>query len=171
MYAKTHMLMGGVVGYLISPTWLGVLGGIGSALISDIDEPKSFIGRRVFLISIPLNWTMKHRTVTHSLFFSILFSCLFVISALILSIFTDATPIFTLSYVVFGGILSHILGDMVTGRVSLLWPLYRKKIGIKVPFWLYRVIDMLFRLALVYLIINNLIFGDVINNLLKNKLF
>ncbi|SEB27594.1 metal-dependent hydrolase [Paenibacillus sp. 276b] len=162
MYAKTHMIAGGIVGYLISPTWVGVLGGAVSSLLSDIDEPKSFIGRKTLLLSVPLNWAIEHRTVTHSLLFAF-------VSAFIFFAVTVLTPLYMLGYVILGGIISHIVGDMLTGRVMLFWPM-KKKIGIKMPFWIYRIVDMLIRLGLIYLVIHQLVFGNVFKNLLSNSI-
>jgi hypothetical protein len=46
------------------------------------------------------------------------------------------------------GLLSHLLGDMITGKIKLLWPL-DKGIGIAIPRITYSLIDGITRLCLV----------------------
>lgn len=55
-----------------------VTGVIVGSILPDIDEPKSFIGRRTRGISDLINWSFGHRGITHSLlaFIIILILCL-----------------------------------------------------------------------------------------------
>ena len=50
--------------------YTGILFG---SVLPDIDEPRSFIGRKLWFISYFINKAFKHRTVTHYLIFSIPF--------------------------------------------------------------------------------------------------
>ncbi|MDH6372907.1 inner membrane protein [Paenibacillus sp. PastF-3] len=161
MYAKTHVIAGAVAGYCMYPSWAGILAGSIGGLISDIDETKSYLGRLVLPISVILKYTIKHRTLSHSLLFA---SGLTIVLAPILFLFFHT---WLISLAFFAGVISHILGDMITGRVQLFWP-YQKKYGIRMPFLVYRFVDIVFRSALIVLIVYKLISGDVIAHLLAN---
>lgn len=163
MKAKTHVLAGAVTGYLIYPTWIGVLAGAAGSILSDIDEPKSYIGRLFLPLSVLLKWTIKHRTVTHSFLFVI--SVFFGVA--VLSFLYKFNWMISLAAA--GGVLSHILGDMIMGKVVLFWPL-PKKAGIEVPLWLYLIIDRISRVGLIVLILYYVFFGHALNNLLTYNL-
>jgi len=133
----THALSGVVAGYLITGgDWKGaVVGGV-SGIIPDLDEPKSKFGKVLLPISVPLNKIFGHRTFTHSLLFSILVGA-------ILFLFTESW-IWLASTV---GILAHIAGDMITGKVHILYPM-KKAIGIPVSRMGFFLIDRVARIAL-----------------------
>lgn len=109
--------------------WVAVL--IGS-LLPDLDHPKSFLGRRLPFVSIPLSRWLGHRGFTHSLLAALFF--------IILSYFAFQMKPVTLRYTLSSwhlhgtlypswlialsvGYLSHLMGDWLTvGGIPLLWP-------------------------------------------------
>ncbi|MBA2176883.1 metal-dependent hydrolase [Halobacillus locisalis] len=132
----THGLSGIALGFLMTGDWKGaVVGGV-SSLIPDIDEPKSKLGRPLLFISYPLKSLVGHRTLTHSLPFALIMS-------LLVMLFTNLT----FGLAVFSGIVAHILGDMITGRVQLLYP-HHSFIGIPTSRLNYLLIDRIVRVAL-----------------------
>lgn len=113
--------------------WTGAVAGGIAAMIPDIDEPHSHIGKPLFFLSIPINKIFGHRTLTHSLLFTAMLR-------LILSPFLPHS----LVYAIVVGILAHIAGDMVTGKVKVLYPL-PVSIGIPVSRMGYQLIDRITR--------------------------
>lgn len=91
------------------------------ALYPDIDHPGSYLGRRFDFISKPLNEVYGHRTITHSLF---LMTVIFFIAVLFWGV-NSLLAGFTI------GFLTHVLGDLTNGRVQLLYPINKRKFGIK----------------------------------------
>lgn len=92
-------------------------------LLPDLDHPKSALGRRLRLISLPLSAVVGHRGITHSLL---------AVSALLgLLIYATSAPFLgrwdgLISPLIIG-YLSHILGDSMTpSGVPLLWPHKRR---------------------------------------------
>jgi len=140
MNAKTHFLSGVIAGYLAETTWKGALVGGFAALLPDIDEPKSYIGRLVPFLSVPMRAFVSHRTLTHSL--------LFVIVAGAVLLFVDGDM--ALAWMM--GLLAHIMGDMLTGRVQLFWPL-NVWVGLPVPRIAFGLIDRLTFFALLALVL------------------
>lgn len=135
----THALSGLAAGYLVTGDWRGAVVGAVASVIPDLDEPKSKFGKPFFFISMPINLLIGHRTFTHSLLFALLMGVIVYPFSPLLSLATTT------------GIAAHILGDMLTGRVQLLYPL-ENKVGIKVSRFSYTVIDMFTRAALSVLI-------------------
>lgn len=91
------------------------------SLLPDIDEPKSFIGRKFPLISRIFSISFSHRGFTHFLIFPLIFVAVGAILA-----HEIITPcFFALSY----GIFLHQIGDMMTisGIPHYFFPLSRKK--------------------------------------------
>lgn len=94
---------------------------VAGALLPDIDHPKSWVGRRLRIISVPLSAMVGHRGLTHSLL---------AVAAGIVVLYGyglrgEAAPLVV-------GYLSHLAADALTpGGVPLLWP-YRKhfKLGL-----------------------------------------
>lgn len=133
MLAKSHIslgLLGGIVAYPLAQrfgvakefylTLLLPLVLLGS-LLPDIDEPRSFIGRRFSLISRIFSVSFSHRGFTHFLIFPLIFVGLGTIFA-----HAIITPcLFALAY----GVLLHQVGDMLTisGIPHYFFPLSRKK--------------------------------------------
>ena len=104
MTAKSHVTTSVAIGIVIG------------ALLPDIDEEHSYIGRRLFFIAAPLNALIGHRTLTHNLFLYVP-----------LLIFGYYYP----SYISMGiaiGAMLHVLEDSVTnsGANWALRPLLSK---------------------------------------------
>ncbi|MFS0815429.1 metal-dependent hydrolase [Lysinibacillus sp. 1P01SD] len=126
----THMLSGAIAGYLVTNTWEGAfIGGI-AGIIPDIDEPNSKFGKLMLPISYPLSKVVAHRTMTHSLPFAI------ILGILGATLFQNVT----VGYAIFVGIFAHILGDMLTGKVQLLYPI-KKMYGIRINLKFFYIID------------------------------
>ena len=117
MLAKTHLLSALVVaslplvfGYETSYDTNAILYFLAvsfGALIPDIDEHKSYIGKRLLFISFPIKTFFGHRTITHNLILPLF--------GVILSI------VWVKSFLWFGfflGVIVHILGDAMTGNVK-----------------------------------------------------
>lgn len=140
---STHMLSGVVAGYYITGgDYRGaIVGGI-AGVIPDLDEPKSRFGKVFFPISYPLNALVGHRTLTHSLLF-------LGIVSIIASLTMDQWFVLSIA----SGLIAHILGDMLTGKVKLFYP-FKKGVGFKIDFIYFKLIDRITRLSLcVFLII------------------
>ncbi|AIA71218.1 metal-dependent hydrolase [Pectobacterium atrosepticum] len=98
--------------------WHIIPGALLTALLPDIDHPKSVLGQRLKWLSAPIARLFGHRGFTHSLL------------AIVAGIFFIQTrlppdwPIPTDAYhAMIVGYLSHILADMLTpSGVPLLWP-------------------------------------------------
>lgn len=133
MLAKSHIslgLLGGIVAYPLAQkfgvakefylTLLLPLVLLGS-LLPDIDEPRSFIGRKFPAISRIFSISFSHRGFTHFLIFPFIFVAFGAIFA-----HDIITPcLFALAY----GIFLHQVGDMLTisGIPHYFFPLFRKK--------------------------------------------
>jgi inner membrane protein len=146
---STHGLTGVVVGYSVTGDWKIALASGVFALVPDLDEPKSKFGRLFFIISIPINSLFGHRTFTHSLLFAGLLW-------FILNLFDSWLALPALI-----GVLSHIAGDLITGRVKLLYPL-QNSIGVPIPPSQFVIIDRIVRYGLIFaliLIVPNQIFS------------
>ena len=107
---------------LLEPLALGmaVLGG----LLPDLDHPRSWVGRRLALISWPLARLFGHRGITHSLL------AVFGVSALWWWLANPTAPqLATVPLVepLLVGYLSHLIADGLTpAGVPLLWPNRRR---------------------------------------------
>lgn len=135
---STHMLSGVLAGYVITGgDWRGALVGGVAGIIPDLDEPKSKFGKMLLPISIPINKTFGHRTFTHSLLFALLIS----------SIFMFLFEVW-IGLAILGGVLSHIGGDMLTGKVKFLYP-SKKSIGITIKPKNFKLIDKFFRTIMI----------------------
>ena len=95
-------------------------GGIIGALLPDIDEKQSYIGRKLKIISSIISSIFGHRTFTHYLIFPVLiFLCGFYFLEGALKTFVTGLAV---------GVLLHDLGDMLTkgGIVGFFWPILAK---------------------------------------------
>jgi inner membrane protein len=124
MMAATHVLAG-------TAAWSGVAwldGGLArpeslaaaalGSLLPDLDHPKSWIGRRVGMVSLMIAAVFGHRGITHSLLAVV--GCLF--GMLILGKGAIAPAVLV-------GYLSHLACDSLTkSGVPLLWP-WRRPFG------------------------------------------
>ncbi|MBM7701980.1 metal-dependent hydrolase [Priestia iocasae] len=100
----------------ISFTFPYVIGIALGALIPDIDEPNSFIGRRSFGLARLIKTAFGHRGITHSLLACFLFVLLY----------QKYPSDFTLGIAI--GYAFHIVGDFFSKRgVPLFSPLFKKK--------------------------------------------
>ena len=88
-----------------------------SCLIPDIDHTKSLIGKMFYPVAKWLSVNYGHRTITHSLLF---ITSISIISIFIEKIFSNNLEI---SLIIFFGILSHLILDMVTLQgIPLFYP-------------------------------------------------
>lgn len=76
---------------------------IGS-LLPDIDEPNSFMGRRLGFLSWPVHLAFGHRTITHNL------------PLALIGFATSVSFSFIIVSWVFFGVVMHILGDAMTNN-------------------------------------------------------
>ena len=128
-------MAGVAAGYLVTHDWRGALVGGIAGLLPDIDEPRSMMGRPFFFLSAPLNAIVGHRTLTHSLL-------------AVLAIWLVLLPFSReMALAAVSGMVAHIIGDMVTGKVQVLWPV-PMSIGVSVPRVGYYIIDRLVRYGL-----------------------
>ncbi|KGA34197.1 metal-dependent hydrolase [Pectobacterium brasiliense] len=98
--------------------WHIIPGALLTALLPDIDHPKSVLGQRLKWLSSPIARLFGHRGFTHS-FLAIAAGIFFIQTRL-----PPDWPIPTDAYhAMIVGYLSHILADMLTpSGVPLLWP-------------------------------------------------
>lgn len=128
--AGTHLIFGAFCYAATTETIfsepIGIIGLTASALgslLPDIDHPKSFLGRRVRFLSVPISATLGHRGLTHSLIAIILFS-------MFLASFAESLPSVITALCI--GYLSHLLGDFMTkGGIPLFYPIRAR---IRMPF-------------------------------------
>jgi inner membrane protein len=107
---------------LLDDTEIAISAFIGTfigAVLPDIDEPNSYIGRRLKFISKLLKcFNIKHRTFTHSVLFPF-----------IILLFGIFHPVF---YFIAFGAFMHIIEDFLTdGGVPLFYPLSKKKFSLR----------------------------------------
>ncbi|MFA7455584.1 MAG: metal-dependent hydrolase [Desulfobulbaceae bacterium] len=84
------------------------------SLAPDLDHPYSWLGKRLFFISIPLVTLIGHRGLTHSLIAAI------VATAGLAIYFHGGYAAWAIAFLV--GYLSHLAADWNTGGVPFLWP-------------------------------------------------
>ncbi|WP_066059938.1 metal-dependent hydrolase [Robertmurraya korlensis] len=116
---KTHLatsiaLSAALVSTVSYPFTLSYLAGVSlGSLLPDIDEPRSFIGRRSFGISVIINRKFGHRGITHSL-------SMWLVTLIILLLIIP-NP-FTLGICL--GYIFHIIGDYFSvSGVPLFYPI------------------------------------------------
>ena len=101
-----------------------------SSLLPDLDHPKSMLGRILLPVSLLLNATVGHRTITHSL---IGFSIAIVLAYFITATFRLAAGIY-IAFIV--GYTSHILADMLNDAgVALMYPFEKRRYSILPRRW------------------------------------
>ena len=162
MMVPTHLAAGmfagaGTVAWLQVPplptVWL-LLGALIGALLPDIDHPKSWLGRRLPFLSLPLSAIFGHRGITHSLL---------AVVGMVWGLHHALTH-WDLSHHwrwagvgVAVGYLSHLLGDFAThGGVPWLWP-YTQRFSLPLTFrtgsWFERMLFFAFWAGTLYLLI------------------
>lgn len=132
--AKNHMILGAASGFVAahftnqSGVTLLVASGIGliSALLPDIDHPRSKAGRAFWPFSWLLAKILGHRGITHSLI------VVFGLLAFLRFAWDKVTPqegAYLVAFVL--GYLSHLVGDFLTPRgIPLFWP-YKKNYRVR----------------------------------------
>ncbi len=127
MTAKGHLALAllpaiPIAANLNSQEQMIFLGAVGfGALLPDIDEPNSYIGRKFEFLSVPLKILgIKHRTFTHYLIFPLI---VFLISLFLSGVYQLAG--FGIAF----GILMHDIGDMLTkgGIKGFFYPFLKEK--------------------------------------------
>lgn len=109
-----------------SPTEIAILlaSSLLGSVLPDIDHPKSWLGRRLIIISLPLSALVGHRGVTHSM---AALALIFAGGFWGLSQVSLDSNLWALSVVgLCLGYASHLFGDWASNSgIPLLWP--RKK--------------------------------------------
>lgn len=102
------------------------------SLLPDIDEPNSFIGKKVWLLSKLIKFTTGHRGVFHTLAIVLIFPLIYFLTKdneIFLKLSWFPYKNFIIGLII--GYLSHLLMDSMTEMgVPLLWPLTKEKISI-----------------------------------------
>ncbi|MGL4932802.1 MAG: metal-dependent hydrolase [Aeromonas sp.] len=107
--------------------WLTIPAALASALLPDLDHPRSVLGQRLPWISKPLSRLFGHRGFTHSLL-----AVAIAIWGLNQSLPPDTLPVAVKDALIIG-YLSHLLGDWLTpAGIPLLWPIRRR---FRLPGW------------------------------------
>lgn len=127
MMAPTHVMLG-VAAYIgaaaLSPNLFPVTAvtiaaaSLGS-LAPDLDHPSSWLGKRLFFISLPLAGLLGHRGLTHSLVAA-------VAATVGLGWYLQVGQPVPWMMAFLLGYLLHLVGDWNTGGVPLLWPSARR---------------------------------------------
>jgi len=123
------------------------------AILPDIDEPNSYIGRKIPFISILLKdmFNIEHRTITHTIFIPLMIA--------IIAFSINNEFLLALSF----GILMHDVGDMLTkGGVPIFYPFIKTNIRLlpkKITFYTaspveYLLIILIWGIILFYLLNN-----------------
>lgn len=112
---------------------VGLWGGIPLAVLGgalpDIDHPRSWLGRRLSLIAVPLAALIGHRGLSHSLLAVVGLGLLWEKLRLDAVLAASAMPSAGLLLPLLTGYLSHVLADALTpAGVPLLWP-WRRRFG------------------------------------------
>ncbi len=109
------------------------------ALLPDIDQARSKLGNLAKPVSRAVQKGFGHRTITHSWVILLVPSLLFGNSPAAMA--------------ALWGILSHLISDMLVGRIQLFWPLRFGWIGIPLSKRMYSAIDQIvFYAALGYIV-------------------
>lgn len=140
------------------------------SLLSDIDETRSTIGRKLWFISWPVlllkscykfilllmfkknrKSILDHRGITHYLITWFIMTCILFLPYTycrirILSLF-DTSITLCIAAGISIGMLSHIMLDLISGKIALLYPFIKKKIGIML-IRSFSMKEVLFRLVL-----------------------
>jgi inner membrane protein len=96
-------------------------------ILPDIDEPKSYIGRKLPFISHITGSLIKHRTFTHYLI-------TFIAISLIAYLFVADNFLMMILFSISFGMFVHTLGELVTGGIrGYFFPFYSNKSIIILP--------------------------------------
>jgi inner membrane protein len=123
MMAGSHVILGVCAWFYVArrmgmppldPTALGIAAA--GSLLPDIDHPKSWIGRRLRVVSVPIAAVFGHRGMTHSMFAVV--ACIWVLR------WDHEHWRVALPLVV--GYASHLAADLFTpAGLCLTWPVRR----------------------------------------------
>ena len=128
------------------------IGLIIGSFFPDIDEPNSYIGKKLSFLSKTLRKIgLKHRTLTHSIFFP--FS-LFLIIAFVPKLDT----FFIRGFII--GIMLHIIGDAITvSGVPIFYPLSKKRYFLLPSFLRFKVGGIAENIIIFILTFTNIFLG------------
>lgn len=108
--------------------YLYIAGVVFGAIFPDIDEPHSYIGRRLYFVSEFLSLFIHHRGITHTLLIVGIYALIGYILYASFG-FGDFTKSIVIGFLI--GNIGHILGDMMTkSGVSLFYPFSEKSYGL-----------------------------------------
>jgi len=122
MTARGHILLASAVAgsamYLLDlqPDLYFLTGLVLGAVLPDIDEPQSFIGRKFYFLAFLLRaFGLEHRTFSHSILFSLIFFAPVLLVTYPYNVFLLGIGL---------GIILHCIGDMLTisGLRYFLYP-------------------------------------------------
>jgi len=103
------------------------------ALFPDIDEPRSYMGRRLWFLSWPIRFFTAHRETTHSFLFVLPFAAL--LYALLVP-FGMSAP---MAVAFAAGNVAHVLGDMATkGGCPVFYPVSERRYHLLPPLLRFR---------------------------------
>lgn len=129
----THALIGGLTVAAVSagqPPLLraGIIAaGVVGALVPDIDEPHSYVGRRVPITSLIVHLVSGgHRGLTHTLLANVLWALLTAWACRSMGLPGAVAAGAAVGY------LTHLLADLPQG-VPLFWPLHSKRLTVGLP--------------------------------------
>lgn len=130
MRGYTHLVVSALAGYVVGQevgcaTGAAITAAV-AGLLPDIDEPRSVIGRRLPVTSRVLNFTVGHRSITHTIWFALLIGGVCTaIPKLGIGMLSGPSSIYGLAGLV--GCLAHLVLDAstITG-VKPLYPLTSK---------------------------------------------
>lgn len=109
---------------------LYLVGVVIGALTPDCDEPQSYIGNRMRIVSDLLHELFGHRGVTHTLAALLFYVAVFLFVRFMFpeQFDTDQLAAFGVGFLT--GNLLHMLGDMMTkeGGIALFYPISRKRL-------------------------------------------
>lgn len=125
MKSTTHMI-GGIAAAVgakyafhldlnaVNDAYLGA-SAIFGALIPDICHPQSKIGRRLKILSVLINGTFGHRTITHSIWFCLGAAFLLTVHSIPQAIALGISV----------GVISHLFLDALTDQgIQFFWPFH-----------------------------------------------
>ena len=133
MTARTHMISTLSLG-LIAPIILNnamqidqtmfyvyIVALLVGSVFPDIDEPNSYIGRKLYIVSLLLSQFVEHRGITHTLLIVLLYG---VVAIIVFTFGEIQDPLLVAGVIGFLlGNIGHMLGDMLTkSGVVLFYP-------------------------------------------------
>ncbi len=129
MLAKSHVLSATIIAVPMlgmieeKEALIFLISVVIGSLFPDLDEPGSFLSRRVKIVSVVLSMFTKHRGVTHTFIALSVYSLAFAV----LNYYYPLIPVILIGFIL--GNVIHFLGDMSTKEsgLKLLYPFSNKK--------------------------------------------